>query len=279
MDLRGDAVFCSGSEDLVRVLHSEESRVAEHVHEVGETFFGYPWQHFVAYEIDIFRLASFIGATDSVRAKEIGLDSDRCSLLDAAYHPQHLELIFDSKSVSALDLYRSGTHGHDFAHADHGLLVELVLGGRVQQVGGIEDSAAACGYLLVREACDLVAELAVAAAGIYDMRMRVAESRHHEAALGIDVLDACTIVILSVLPVILSVSEGSFHTLLVSIAGNDPVLDHEVCIPDTLHMIHLSSFQLSDICRQYPCQSSDIVYDSLHFNKCVIRTSKIHYFH
>ena len=114
MDLRGDAVFCSSSENLVRVLHSEESRVAEHVHEVGEAFFGYPWQHFVAYEIDIFRLASFIGATDSVRAKEIGLDSDRCCLLDAAYHPQHLELIFNCKTIATLNFHCTRSQRYDF---------------------------------------------------------------------------------------------------------------------------------------------------------------------
>ena len=56
----------------------------------------------------------------------------------------------------------------------------------MQQVGGIEDAAAAGRDLLVAEPVDLVQELAVAAPRVHDVRMAVAEGREDHAALGVD---------------------------------------------------------------------------------------------
>ena len=51
--------------------------------------------------------------------KEVGFDCDRSSLLDTLDDAKHLELILDSQTVAALDLYSSCTHGHDFTHTHH----------------------------------------------------------------------------------------------------------------------------------------------------------------
>ena len=149
MYLRGYSIFGSLAEYLLCVFHGEEASIAEYIHEVGEAFFGDSWQHLVADEVYIFGPASFIGSTDSVCAEEVGLHCDWRSFLDASDDAQHLEFIFHGKAISALDLHGSGAHGHDFAYTHHGLFIELVLGGRVQQVGGIEDSAASGSDLFI----------------------------------------------------------------------------------------------------------------------------------
>ena len=56
----------------------------------------------------------------------------------------------------------------------------------MQQVGGIEDSSAPPGDLLVAQAVDLVQKLLLPAPGIDQVGMRVAERRKEHALFGID---------------------------------------------------------------------------------------------
>ena len=55
----------------------------------------------------------------------------------------------------------------------------------MQQVGRIEDAAASGRYLLVGQSVDFVQKLAVPAAGIYHVRVAVAEARHHHPAASV----------------------------------------------------------------------------------------------
>ena len=111
------------------------------------------------------------------------------------------------------------------------------------------------------------------------MGMAVAERRHHESALGIDILclmgrggrgecgnnpshaigagpSPCG-------------QGGSTVSTFPSAAvrseiGNDSVFNHKVCIIDTFHMIHLRTLEPSHVSRQDSRQRTDIIYDGLH---------------
>ena len=257
MYLRGYSIFCCLAEYLLRVFHGEESCIAEYVHEVGETFFGDSWQHLVADEVYIFRLASLVCASDCVCAEEVGLHCDRSGLLDASDDAQHLELVLHGQAVSALDFHGSGAHGHDFAYTHHGLLIELVFGGRVQKVGGIEDSAASGSDLFIRESGDLVAEFTVSASGIYNMSMRVTESRHHKSALCVDELDVSA-------GTVIPTGRCKWRNDRRTIFSDDAVFGHEICIFHAFHVIHLRALKPSDISRENARQRPYIVYDGLH---------------
>ena len=56
----------------------------------------------------------------------------------------------------------------------------------MEQIGGVEDSASAGGYLLVAQAVDLVDELLLTGSGVADVRVRVAEGRYHHTALCVN---------------------------------------------------------------------------------------------
>ncbi len=55
-----------------------------------------------------------------------------------------------------------------------------------QHIGRVEDTSAAACNFLVAQTADFVDKLALAAAGIDYMCVRVAESRQNQAALGVD---------------------------------------------------------------------------------------------
>ena len=56
----------------------------------------------------------------------------------------------------------------------------------MQQVGRVQDTSSTGGDLFIAESVDLVPELPVAAAGIDDVGMGIAECRHDIASSGID---------------------------------------------------------------------------------------------
>ena len=169
MDLGSYAIFGSFAENLVGVFHCEESCITEYIHIVCKTFFRNCRQHLVAYKVYILRLASFVCAAYSVSTQEVCLYGYRSSLLDALDDAEHLEFIFDSQSISALDFHSSGTHGHNLTHAYHRLLIKFIFGSSMQQVCAVEDSAAACSNLLITQSCNLVTELSVPASGVHYM--------------------------------------------------------------------------------------------------------------
>ena len=122
--------------------------------------------------------------------EERGFDGDGDAAADAVNDPEHLQFVFRVESVAALDFEGGRPHGHHFPYADHGLGIEFVFGGPVEQVGGIEDAAAAPGDFLVGQAAQLVQEFTVPAAGPDDMGVAVAETGNDEAPLGIQRLPA-----------------------------------------------------------------------------------------
>ena len=186
MDFRCDAISGSCSQDAVSLLDGEESCIAEHVNEVCKSFFCYSWKHFIAYKIDILSLTSFVSTSHGMSSEEVRFYHQRGCLLDTSDYSEHLELILDCESVSALDLGSSSTHRHDFVHTDHCLTIQFVFRSFVQKICRVEDSAASCCNLFVTQSGNLVSELTVTAAGINDMGVAVAECRHHESALRVD---------------------------------------------------------------------------------------------
>ncbi len=129
--------------------------------------------------------------------------------------------------VTALDLHAARTHADDFAHAPHCLPVELLLGSLVQQVGGIENPAATPGDFLVAQSVDFVQKLLLAAPGVDQMGVRIAERREKHPALGIDHpgRDARTAVV---------------HA---AESGNPPVFGEQPRIVEGLQTVHLGPAQ------------------------------------
>ena len=119
-------------------------------------------------------------------AEERGAHGQRSRLADAADDAQHLQFVFGRKTIAALDLDAARSLRGDLAHALHRLRVKLLFRSFVQQVGRIEDTSAAAGYLLVAQAVDLVEKLPFAASGIDQVGVRVAERRKEHAPCRVD---------------------------------------------------------------------------------------------
>ena len=168
-------------QDAVRVFYCKKAFVAKDVHKVG-IFCRLGNKADDHVHIVLVRVAPSHG----VGSQEGTLHGGRDAPFDAVNDPQHLHLALGAQAVAALDLKGYGAFVHHFLHAHHGLAEELVLGGLVQKVRRVEDSAAPRRYLLIGQAVDLVQKLAVAAPGIDQVRVAVAEARHDHAALGVD---------------------------------------------------------------------------------------------
>ena len=248
MDLGPQAAGRSGGENPVRILDREESFVAENIHEISEfRCLGHHIDHRL--HVPFVRVAP----ADGMGTQEGDPDERRDGLPDAPDHPQHLEFILRIQPVAALDLQGAGSLGHHFPDAYHRLLIQFVLGRLVQQVGGIQNPTAPGGDLLVAEPVDLVQELSVPAPRIYDVRMAVAERRHHHAALGVD--------------------DGRFDKLTDRLADrqighlaescNLPVLDDEPGILQYTRLRHLGALLPQHARRHDPDEFTD-VFDKDH---------------
>ena len=248
MDFRCDAIFCCFSQDAVGLFYGEESCIAEHVNKVCKSFFCYSWKHFIAYKIDILSLTSFVSTSHGMSSEEVCFYHQRGCLLDASDYSEHLELILDCESVSALDLRSSGTHSHDFVHTDHCLTIQFIFRSFVKKICRVEDSTSSCCNLFVTQSCNLVSELTVTAACIHDVSVAVAECRHHKSAFCIDILG-----------VFGTDADWRFPEL-----SDDSVFDDEICIFDAFHLIHLGALKFENSFRKNTCQSTYIIYNSLH---------------
>ena len=113
--------------------------------------------------------------------EEGGLHGHRGAFFQAPDDAQELHLPFRVQTIAGLDFGRAGALGLHFLQTLQALAVDLVLGGLSDQVRRIENAAAPGRDLLIAQAVDLVEKLARPAAGIDDMRMAVAERRHHHA--------------------------------------------------------------------------------------------------
>ena len=185
MNLRHKSVAGGRFEDAGRLLDREEALVAEDIDILGQPLAGHGREHFAADEVYVLCLAPDVGAPNGVRPEEGGAHLERCRLADAADDAQHLQLVLGREAVAALDFHGAGAHADDFADALHRLAVELLLGGGVEPVGGVENTPAAARYLFVAQAVDFVEELLLAAAGIDQMGVRVAERREEHPPGGI----------------------------------------------------------------------------------------------
>ena len=185
VDLRTEAQRGGRCEDAVRILRREEALVAENVHEISE--FRRLRQHIHdGLHVRLLRIATAHG----VGAQKGGAHRGGNRVADPADDAQHLQLIGRIEPVSALDLDGAAPLPHHLPHAFHRLGEQFVFRSPVQQVGGIQDTPAPSRNLFVAAAFDLVQELAVAAAGVHDVGVAVAEGRHQQAALCVDVLRA-----------------------------------------------------------------------------------------
>ena len=168
------------------LVHCEESFITENIHEFSQPFSCHGRNHFPAYKVHISFLVSPPGPPYGVGPEKSRPDLNRNSFADSAYNPEHLQFIFCRESVSALYFHGSGTFGHDFFNPDHGLTEKFVFRCGMKQVGRVKDSASACSNFLIAQPLNLVPELPVAAAGIDDVGMGIAECRHDIASSGID---------------------------------------------------------------------------------------------
>ena len=119
MDFRYQTVSLSGRKNSIRFSDREEPLVAEHIDIFSKPFGGDGRNHLLADEVDIFILPAFEGSADGVRPEEGRLDGGGGLALDAADHPQHLQLVLQGEAVAALDLDGAGSFGDHLPHARH----------------------------------------------------------------------------------------------------------------------------------------------------------------
>ena len=184
--LRTHAVLDAGLQYAGGVLDGEEALVAEDVYEVRQPLVRHARYHLVDDQVHIILLVAAILHRYAVGAEEVGLDGHGRGLLQAAYDAQQLKLALSGEAVAALDLDGAGTHAHHAVEALQRHVVELVLRGRRRGLGRVEDTASPLGNLLVAEPAYLVHKLMLARVGIDDVRVGVAERRHHHPSCGID---------------------------------------------------------------------------------------------
>ena len=186
VDFGTQSVAGAGFEHAVGLLHGEKPLVAEHVDKVGQTFGGGLGYHLANNEVHKLALPSAVLHRHAVCAKQGGFYRQRRRLFYATYHAQHLKLGFGGEAVAAFYLHGAGAVGCHLVETLHGVIVELLLRGFLQTLGGVEDAAPAFGNFVVGEAFDFVDVLYLAAAGINEVCVRVAESGEHHASAGVD---------------------------------------------------------------------------------------------
>ena len=134
----------------------------------------------------------------------------------------------------------------------------------MQQVSAVEDAATARSNLLITKSGDLVPELSVTASCIHNVRMRVTEARHYEAAIRVEIFSVggCRGIVLN----------NTTTTNILAKLCDDAVFDDQVRVVQTLHMVHLSAFKLQLSLRQDSSQRTYVIYDSLHIS-CYLKNS------
>ena len=166
------AILCGSVKYAIGIFRGEEPFVAEYVDIICQALAACFRYHFVYHRVNVFVMAE--AASYCMRSKECRHDVHRCVLLDSADNAQHLHFVCRVKSVSALDFNTTCAFSHYLFCAVHGLAVQLVFTQGVKQVGRVEYAAASPGYFGIAQSHDFVDKLALAAAGIDNVRMRVA---------------------------------------------------------------------------------------------------------
>ena len=248
MDLRPQAGPQSGFQHLGGIFHREEALFAEDVHEVG---IARRIGHHAADRRHV--LFVRVAAAYGMRPQEGAADQGGRGRPDAVDDPQHLQFVDRVEPVAALDLDGPRALCDHFVHPLHGLPEELVFGGPVQQVGRIEDAAAAGRDLPVGETADLVEEFPVAAAGVDDMRVAVAESRHQQSAFAVDGL------------------VGELRQGFGGAAEGDdlPVVDEEPGVGQRVDLVHGRAFLAPDMGGYDARQRADVAKQPSHNAKCI----------
>ena len=201
-----------------------------------------------------------VAAPYGVGPQEGGADQGGGGRLDAVDDAQHLEFVHGVEAVPALDLDGAGTLGNHLVHARHGLPEEFIFGGLVQQVGGVEDAAAPGRDLFVGKPPDLVEEFPVPAAGIDDVGVAVAESRHQQAAAAVDDF-------LGPIARHIVARAGA----VASVVENPAVFDPQPGVVDRPDLVHRRAFFAQDACRHDACKRSDVGEQPSHLTDTVFR--------
>ena len=181
---RAQAVLRSSFQNTRSILYGEEAFFAEYVHEIGQTLGRHCRDHFVA-DLGHIIFPSHI-ARHCVSAEEGSADFRRNRLGNATDHPQHLEFVLGVQAVAAFDFNRTRAFGHHLPHPLQALPVKFVFRSGVEQVGGIQDSAATSSNLGIREAADLVFEFQFTAPRPHYMGVGVAECRKDHSAARVN---------------------------------------------------------------------------------------------
>ena len=184
VNFRAHAPLGTGLQDAGGVVGGEEALVAEHVDEVGQPLTTHLGNHLVDDQPHVLLLRH--AACHGVRPEEGGLHAERCRLADVADDAQHLQLVGGVQTVAALYFHGSRPLADYLVDALHGLSVQFVFAQLVQTVGTVQDASATACNLGIAQSANLVDELPLAAAGIDQMGVRVAERGQHGTALGID---------------------------------------------------------------------------------------------
>ncbi len=97
-----------------------------------------------------------------------------------------LRFVFEREPVAGLGFDGGGPSGVEPGNVPAGSGQELVFGRGARLANGGADAAASGCDLGVARALDALLELSGAVPGKYRMRVRVHESRHHDALAGVD---------------------------------------------------------------------------------------------
>ena len=250
VDLGAQAGPQAGFQHEGGVFDGEEAFFAEDIDEIGVSG---GFRHHPAYGSHIIFLG--VAAAYRVRAEESNLDHGGGGGFDAVDDAEHFQLIDGIEPVSALDLDGTGALRDHFTDALHRLAVEFVFRGLVQQVGGVEDTAATGGDLFVRKTVDLVEEFPVAAAGIDDVGVTVAEGGHHQAAFAVDDF----------------VGAGRDGRGGIAESGDAPAVHQQPGVGKRSDFVHGRAFLATDACGHDARKRTDVLEQASHLTDIVFR--------
>ena len=95
MNLGTKAILSTHFHDFCRLLDGEEATVAEYIDKVGKMLLSNGRNHVVTYMLDILCLATLVGTTYGMCAKERSTHLDGGVLANATNNAQYLELVLE----------------------------------------------------------------------------------------------------------------------------------------------------------------------------------------
>ena len=184
--LRAHTIFGSCLQYAACLLGREETTVAEHVDEVGQSLASHGGNHLAHHQVHIVGLPTGVSPSYGMGTEEGRHDFYLRCAFQFLDHAQNLQLVGGIQTITALDLHTSRTTPFHIIEPLLGLCVQQFFRCVVKQVGGVEYATATSGNLLVGESAYLVGELSFAATGVDDVGMAVAPTGQHGTSLGVD---------------------------------------------------------------------------------------------